>query len=104
MITMVRIWRKEVKMSDLQVEMGRLQEVVVEITTTQMCLASPFSSMRRRGADITGSVDDFFSASEDSKNIYSQGRVSWRGDSATGDRGDIISTSIHKCCYSHMIR
>ena len=60
MITMVRIWRKEVKMSDYQVEMGRLQEVVVEITTTQMCLASPFSSMRRRGADITGSVDDFF--------------------------------------------
>ena len=61
MITMVRIWRKEVKMSDLQVEMGRLQEVVVEITTTQMCLASPFSSMRRRGAGTTGSV---FAASE----------------------------------------
>ena len=51
----------EVEMSDYQVEMGRLQEVVVEITTTQMCLASPFSSMRRRGADITGSV---FAASE----------------------------------------
>ena len=61
MITMVRIWRKEVEMSDYQVEMGRLQEVAVEITTTQMCLASPFSSMRRRGADIIGSV---FAASE----------------------------------------
>ena len=51
----------EVEMSDYQVEMGRLQEVVEEITTTPMCLASPFSSMRRRGAGTTGSV---FAASE----------------------------------------
>ena len=83
--------------------MGRLQEVVVEITTTQMCLASPFSSMRRRGADITGSVDDFFSASEDSKNIYSQGRVSWRGDSATGDRGDVITTPFDLHIHSQIL-
>ena len=44
-------------------------------------------------------------------NIYSQGRVSWRGDSATGDRGDVITTPfdlhIHSQILfsnSHMIR
>ena len=61
----------EVEMSDYQVEMGRLQEVVVEITTTQMCLASPFSSMRRRGAGITGSV---FAASEQRKSYLFTGK------------------------------
>ena len=67
------------------------REVAVVIMTWLMSLESQFSSMRLREADITGSVVNIFQDIADAFRTYccSQGRVSWRGDSATGDRGNL---------------